>query len=266
MKSEAEQKGSARLEDVKGIIFLLDDVLYDRQDWLLPALSFAGAKVGLDPDNVALLVDEYSRNNHCLDSGVFNFILTSSGQCDSRMNLMAFGDWVNRYRPAQGSLYMYPGVRDALKSLRFTHELAVLAEGNVGCQRAKLSALDCTLMFRHICYTDEIDGRKSRLPDDRALLSLLKRMDCEPRQVMFIGSHPRRHFSTPDRLGLLTVRSMTGEHGSKDNDPESVAALYNITSAARIPSMVGVGQGTHKGPSIKELTASFLLQSTKAQA
>ncbi|MCB1218941.1 HAD hydrolase-like protein [bacterium] len=240
MSGLARNDGNQALTHITGLVLLLDDVLYDRQEWLIPALCFAAERLGMDPDRVALCVDNYVQQHGRADAGIYNHILLSFGQSDSVMNIRAFSAWVNRYEPLPGSLYMYAGVREALESLRYSHELCLLVQGNAESQKAVLSALDARKLFSNIVYADEIEGLRSRLPDDRALKGLLKSMISRQGNVMFVGNNPQKHFEVPNRLACTTVRCMTGEYSHLDNESGSGCARYCITSAARLPWLLGV--------------------------
>ncbi len=241
------QDRPARLEHITGVILLLDDVIYDRQDWLIPALCFAASKLGMDPDRVAVVINEYTAVHGFADSGIYNHILLSFGQSDSVMNIRAFNAWVNRYKPTPGSLYMHPGVPDALSFLKNSYELALMAQGAVESQKALITALDCTRNFNQICFSDEIDGIKSRLPDERGLRSLINRMYSKPGDILFVGNNPRRHFATPRRVGCTTVRCLTGEYGRLDSSSTDSTAQYSISSAARLPALFGQNQAIDTG-------------------
>lgn len=239
MDATAAQTGTKQLESLKGIIFLLDDVLLDRQDWLIPAINYAAVKLGMDSDRVAALSDVYINQHGLADSGIYNYILTGCGQSDSVMNIRAFSAWTNRYTPSGNSLYMMPGVLETLKLLNSNYELALLAEGAVEAQRAKVLALHGSSMFQHVFFSDEIDGIKSRLPDMRGLQALQKRMSSRVTETLFVASHPRKHFSEPSKLGYLTVRCMSGEYARLDYMQGIPEADFNLSSAARLLDLLG---------------------------
>lgn len=247
MDGIAAQDGSGALSHVKGVVLLLDDVLFDRQDWLVPALCFASASLGMDPDRVSICIDEYIQQTGSADAGIYNHILLSFGQSDSVMNIRAFNAWVNRFSPQPGSMFMYPGVRDALQQLRYSHELSLLVQGNTESQKSIIAALDCGKYFSHITYADEIDGMRSRLPDDRAIRGLLSQMRLGHSEVALVGNNPHRHFETPNKLGCHTVRCMTGEYSRLDNELGPACAHYSISSAARLPKLLGVGSDVGSG-------------------
>ena len=231
--------GLNRLEMVTGIILLLDEVILDKQDWLIPAINYAAVKLGMDADRVAQLCDDYISKIGKADSDIYNHILLGCGQSDSVMNIRAFGAWVNRYTPSPKSLYMLPGVLEALKQLRGDYELTLLAEGTVESQRAKIVAMEGSAVFHHVSFSDEIDGKKSHLPDERGLRAAQKMMRSRVTETMFVGVHPRRHFNIPAKQGYITVRCLTGDTASMDYEPNSRTADYNITSAARLPELLG---------------------------
>jgi FMN phosphatase YigB (HAD superfamily) len=238
MEGKAAQSGKRRLESLKGIIFLLDDVLLDRQDWLVPAISYAAVKLGMDSDRVAVLSDDYINQHGRADSGIYNHILLGCGQSDSVMNIRAFSAWVNRYSPTNNSLYMLPGVAEALSVLNINYELALLAEGSAEAQRAKVLALHGAAIFQHIVFADEIDGMKSRLPNLRGLNALQKRMQSRVTETLLVACHPRRHFAEPGKLGYLTARCLTGDYARLDYEHGGSEADFNLSSAARLPELL----------------------------
>jgi putative hydrolase of the HAD superfamily len=226
------------LKAVEGIVFDLDDTLLSKSDWTVPALEFASSKLGLDSQRVWELVTKYIQQRGAADAGVYNHVLLECGQSDSALNIRALSAWANQFEPSEGSLNLMPGVREALVALSKRYRLAVIADGPVACQKAKVRATRLERMINTIIYSDAIDGIRSRRPDPRPFRMVLGELGTRAAHTLFIGDNPVRDFQRPRAMGFVTVRVMTGEYENFDYPSPEHSADYEISSAARLPDLL----------------------------
>lgn len=220
------------IEGVEGIIFELDSVLFDKSDWVLPATEYAAQQMRLDPQKAMSLASEYIASHGGADPQIYNAILIGCGQFDTAMNIRAFTSLVNQFQPASRSIGLYPGVEEALQLIRDSHRLAIVTDGPPDAQKRKVIALGLHELIPTVIFSDEIEGIKSRLPDQRPLLAAAAQLRLEPQSILFVGHNPVKHFQRPRELGFVTMRVMNGEYGRHDYPSEEHRADYDLPSVA----------------------------------
>src|SRR5437762_108586 len=93
---EAMRTMQRSLHDIQGIIFELDSVLFDKADWIIPAIEYAAGQMRLDPQRALQLAHEYVVRHGGADPQIFNYVLVGCGQFDTAMNIRAFSSLVNQ--------------------------------------------------------------------------------------------------------------------------------------------------------------------------
>jgi putative hydrolase of the HAD superfamily len=226
------------LKAIEGIVFDLDETLLSGAEWTVPALEFGAAKLGLDSQRVWELATRYIQERGSADAGIYNHVLLMCSQSDSAMNIRALAAWANQYVPPPGSLTLLPGAREALERLGRRYRLAVIADGAVQCQKAKVKATGLDRLVVSIVYSDEIDGIRSRRPDPRPFRIALTELGTRATHTLFVGDNPVRDFSRPRNMGFITVRVLTGEYAKLEYPSPEHAADYEISSIARLPELL----------------------------
>jgi putative hydrolase of the HAD superfamily len=226
------------LKAAEGIVFDLEDTLLNKSEWTTQALEFAANKMGLDPHRVWELCTQYIQQHGFADAGVYNYILIECGQSDSAPNIRALSAWANQFTPAVGSLNLLSGIREALLTLSRRYRLAVIADGPVACQQAKIYATGLGSFISTVIYSDSIDGIRSRRPDPRPFQQVLSELGIRAAHTIFVGDNPLRDFQRPRTMGFITVRVTTGEYASFEYPSAAHAADYQISSVARLPDLL----------------------------
>lgn len=231
-------KGDSGIRRAEAVIFDLDDTLFDKTLWLIPAIEFASRKMGYDFMRAVELAHAYVNERGCADAGIYNAVLEGCGQSDSAINIRAFAAWVNQYEPAEGSLQLYPGAIEALVALHRQYKLAVIADGAVHSQRCKISALAIAPLLSTTIFSDEIEGIRSRKPDPRPYRRALNDLKCRADQAIFVGDNPVKDFVRAKAMGFYTVRVLTGEFAKIDYPSRDHAADYATSSVAHLPQLL----------------------------
>lgn len=226
------------LRTIQGIVFDLDDTLLSKTEWTVPALEFAASKLSLDAQRVWELATRYAQDHGGADAGIYNHVLLMCGQSDSAMNIRALVAWANQYAPARGTLSLLPGAAQALELLGRHYRLAVIADGHVDCQKAKVRATGLEKFVASIVYSDTIDGIRSRRPDPRSFRAALAELGTRATQTLFVGDNPVKDFLRPRQLGFITVRVMCGEYAATEYPSAEHAADFEISSVARLPALL----------------------------
>jgi len=222
------------LGNVKGIIFDLDDTLFDEADWIIVAMQAGAEALNLDPGRVLSLSEKFIAINGHAGNDIYNFVLLGCGQSDSARNIAAMANAIKRHRPPAGSISLFPGVRETLIELGRHHKLALLLHGDAVMQRAKVSALGLDLLVAHHLYMSEMPGGPIRWPDPRPLQMLRLEFGLEPGEILFVGDNPFRDFLQPRRAGMQTCRVLTGIYRDTAFPSPEHTSHYTITSAAQL--------------------------------
>ena len=135
------------------------------------------------------------------------------------------------HRPA--TLTPYPGVREALAELRAAGlELAVVTDGDVGVQRAKLDALGLGDVFAVVVLSDAL-GRGCRKPHPAPFVTALAGLGSVPEHAVFVGDRPDKDVIGADRVGIRAVRVITGEYSALPDPPETWFSAPTFAEATR---------------------------------
>ena len=222
----------------KGVVFDLEDTLYDKADWIVPAIEYAAGLFGLDATRTLELIHGYQQQRGCIDSGIFNHVLIGCGQFDTAMNVRALSAWANQYQPSQGSLQLFPGVMQALAWLGQRFKMAIVTDGPVKAQKMKVDAVGITPIIPTVVFSDEIAGLRSRLPDPRGVLAAADELRIQPGQMIWVADNPMRDFVKVKACGITTVQVHTGEFAAQEPPSAEHAADYDISSVARLPALL----------------------------
>jgi putative hydrolase of the HAD superfamily len=241
------------LSSIEGIIFDLDDTLYDKADWIVPAMEFAAKNMGIDALRVWEAATEYIQHKGRVDASIYNYVLLECGQSDSALNIRAFIAWMNQHKPVANSLQLFPRVAETLSKLGLYYKLALVAEGNPDTQYAKIEALGLGNLIPHVVMTDEIEGIKSRLPDPRPIKYALEKLRTRSSHTMYVGDNPLKDFVRANQLGLVTVRVLTGEYSGYSYPSIEHAAHYTIGGIAQLANLL-LGNSISVGGSAVEGT------------
>ena len=244
------------LRTIQGIVFDLDDTLLSKSEWTAPALEFAATKLKLDAQRVWELATRYAAEHGGADAGIYNHVLLMCGQSDSAMNIRALVAWANQYTPSPGTLSLLPGVNQVLEKLGRRYRLAVIADGNVDCQKAKVTATGLDRLVASIVYSDAIDGIRSRIPDPRPFRAALTELGTRVTHTLFVGDNPVKDFFRPRQLGFVTVRVMCGEYAKVEYPSADHYADYEISSVARLPALLADAPEPRNAPSRTQVQAT----------
>ncbi len=181
------------LSQVKGVVFDLDDTLFDHKDWILRKLrllwqseeKWLPAEDRFLRDSLAIL--EEGQRSTLFDVYARQYELSES----QRLTLIAS---YRAARPVSGRIY--PDVAGALAQLRRRGlRLALLTDNPAQSQRDKLAATGLAPAFDAVVLTGELGTPK---PAAAAFEAVAQRMGLAPQQLVMVGDHVFR-----DSLGAL---------------------------------------------------------------
>src|SRR5207248_4702538 len=99
---------------------------------------------------------------------------------------------VDIYRSHRPNISLLPGVLQLLESLRSaSYRLAIISDGPVQSQRAKVQALGLEPLVDRILLTDEW-GSDFWKPHHRAFELLESEWSCSPKELVYVGDNPKK--------------------------------------------------------------------------
>ncbi len=231
-------------ENILAWFFDLDNCLIDQGQYNKGAFrlisDILNKELGIDANLTFKRIEEtYKKNsmegkknlNEVVDYFGIKFpIITETGkQFKSLKKLVNYlvTEGFHGYIPEH--LEPYEGVFDVLKTLKNTKydiqgekgrvKVACITDGNALTQQRKVIAAELENMFDLIQYTEQMGNskRKSAAP-------FIFAADCFgiPKMhypyIVAVGDNPLTDFKYPNKLGMKTVRVLTGEHSEKGAD------------------------------------------------
>ena len=224
---------------VRGVLVDLDDTLYPQAEYLAlawTAVAGRGAELGLDRRRLrAALADVAAAGSG--RGGIIDEAVRSVGGAPELVPELVSA--FHAVRP--GRLTPYPGVPEALAELRAGVPVAVITDGAVAGQRAKLAALGLTGAFDAVVLSDGW-GREFRKPHPRPFRTALDLLGVAAPDAVMIGDRPEKDIAGAVRLGIRAVRVRTGEYRSSPDYPGtwlSVCSFGEAVAALPVPEPPG---------------------------
>lgn len=185
------------------IVLDIDDTLYLERDYVRSGFS---------------AVADYVRQNHgvhgffekawaAFDSGVRRTILTDLvGEDPALAEIPGLGDrLVQVYRQHSPQITLLPDAERFLNHWVAKATLAVVTDGPVSSQRAKIEALGLSRWVTHLVVTEEY-GPEWRKPSLKAFRLLQDLAGCESADCVYLADNPHKDFQGPLALGWKVVR------------------------------------------------------------
>lgn len=193
--------------EVKGIIFDLDDTLYNEKEYVRS--GFKVVSDYLDGGYESTLWDYFEKKRPAIDA-----LLSDLGREDEKNKVLSI------YRLHKPNIHLDQGVMELFESLKKRGiKTGIITDGRPEGQKNKLDALG--LNVDDVIITDELGGAQFRKPCDIAFRIMITRWRLDPSDVVYVGDNPAKDFQAPKQLGMKTVwfRNPEGLYcGSSDLD------------------------------------------------
>ncbi|HVC27487.1 MAG TPA: HAD-IA family hydrolase [Nitrososphaerales archaeon] len=233
---------------IQGVVFDLDDTLYDQQVYLQGAFGAVAAYLSgrFHVDEISILerLLEISKEKGSDSGKIIDDCIVSAGGNASDDELIGRAvDAFLSFTPKE--LLPYRESREVLEWLKQRRvRLGLLTDGRPQVQRAKISALSIAGYFNAIVLSDEC-GRNRRKPDALPYRNVLRSLGIGPDECVFVGDNPRKDFIGARKLGIRTVRVLTGEYRNLSLGGEFDADDV-IESLAELPMLLeGIERASH---------------------
>ncbi len=120
---------------------------------------------------------------------------------------------VETYRKhVPSELSLYPKVEKGLSILKNdSFRLGLLTDGQSAVQRRKIKLLEIEKYFDAIIITGDY-GKEFYKPHPKGFEELTLMLDTHYKSIVYIGDNPFTDFKTPRKLGMETVRILSGEY------------------------------------------------------
>jgi putative hydrolase of the HAD superfamily len=208
------------------IIFDLDDTLYAEIDFVLGGFKevsiFLEEKYGLESN---MLYNEMKLDLNINGRGsIFNNILKKH-EIFSIRNLKKC---VSIYRGHEPKIKLYLEAENCLMRL-IEYRKYIVTDGNTMVQRNKINALNIKHLFIKTIPTYQY-GLNFGKPSVLTFQKIMKLENCSADKLVYVGDNPNKDFVNIKKIGVRTVRVLTGVYKDliKDDEFESEFKFENL--------------------------------------
>lgn len=227
---------------LKAVVFDLDDTLYDQYEYLASAFresaKYLSARLNFNENYLLDRLLEISRTIGSDSGKIIDALIQSLGENLYEKELAdgAVNSFLS-YRPAK--LETYDGVRNVLESLKAKNfKIGVLTDGRREIQISKLQALSIIHYFDAIVTSDDY-GREKRRPAPFTYHLILRKLEVKPQECAFVADNPKKDFITAKKIGIITIRTLTGEYQNLSL-VEEYEAEYTINQIQELITKINV--------------------------
>ena len=213
-------------------IFDLDDTLYDERQYVESGLaavaSFVEKAWNVDKrsgfQELVTLLDRNGRGR------IFNDYLANHGIAVNKKNVRAC---VSAYRLHQPTLTLPDNHLTLLEHL--PKPLYLVTDGNKVVQSKKVEALNIAHYFKRVFVTHRF-GVQHAKPSIYCFEKIKQAEHCQWHEMVYIGDNPAKDFVNLNKLGMPTVRVLTGVHKNAPAKP-GFDAKFTIQNLNELPAL-----------------------------
>lgn len=201
---------------VKGVIFDLDDTLYNEKEYVRSGYKAVSDYLGGGYEEK--LWDFFKAGKPAIDE-----LLKEIG-CENEKDKV-----LNIYRSHKPDIHLYPGVDEMIAEFKEQGiKVGIIIDGRPEGQRNKLDALG--LDVDDVIITDELGGIQFRKPCDIAFRILFTHWRMNPADIVYVGDNPMKDFQAPQQLGMRSVyfKNNDGLYQSKLTSHKFVETISDI--------------------------------------
>lgn len=220
---------------VSAVIFDLDNVLFNEQDYINAAYRniavFLSKHYRLSEEQVyqKLLSDLQKKTS--LYPHLFDDLLADLG-----LDRAILPEILKIYANTTIKLELYPEAEHLLNALQKQEiKLGLVTNGNVEAQRNKVRLLGIEKYFSTIIYAREL-GKENEKPNPEVYRITLEASRSKPEETICVGDNPYTDFLGAKKLGIRTVRLLSGEFKSVrlSEEYEADLAVRNLEEFSTI--------------------------------
>ena len=190
-KIKGQKKG--KLEQIRGVIFDLDDTLYSEKEYVRS--GFRAVANYLDGDYEDRLWRFFEAGKPAIDE------LLKELHRESEKD-----DVLTAYRFHKPDIHLYKDVAEMITSLKYRGmKIGIITDGRPEGQRNKIEALGLDRLVDDVIVTDELGGTQFRKPCDIAFRIMQTKWKFDPSEIVYIGDNPVKDFQAVSQLGMKGV-------------------------------------------------------------
>lgn len=190
------------MDQLKCIVFDVDDTLYLERDYVRSGFSAVGAWLEEKHNIEGFGERAWELFETGLRGVVFNRVLEERGTEPTRELI---GALVQVYRTHCPMIELLPDARECLELLGEQYQLAALTGGPVESQRAKVHVLEVGRWCDPIIYAGQW-GKEFDKPHPRPFKELEKQTGRVGAECLYVSDNPKKDFDAPLELGWEVAR------------------------------------------------------------
>ena len=189
---------------IRGLVFDVDDTLYDERDYVRSGFSAVGWFAGRSPEEATALGDWLWAG---FEAGVrgdaFDRLREAFPEVGGRVST---GELVDVYRHHRPTIALSPATIAILDRLRGpARRLGILSDGPVESQSAKVAALGLERWFEPIVLTGAFEPAFAK-PGTAGFESIARSWSLPAAELVYVADNPAKDFLGPRALGWATVQ------------------------------------------------------------
>ncbi len=222
----------------RSVIFDLDDTLYPEASYVLSGLHAVARYLsghenrGLDQSQILQrLLTWHSQS----PKRVFDCWRSDSDQ--PTIEVQQLVEVYRAHRPEIQPFPEIPAILDDLSELGY--RLGLVSDGFLHAQRQKWDVLGLDNYFDAVVFSDEL-GREHWKPDPAPYLKVLRQLQVEPANAIYIADNPAKDFLGARRCGIASLRYRCETGIYRFDEPESAehAADWDTDSLPQLVSII----------------------------
>lgn len=186
---------------IKAVLFDLDDTLYREYDFVEQAFRHVAeylVKTGVRQTSDTLTCQMMERMKKEGRGKIFDWLCV---QYDLDIPVQ---ELVQIYRETKPVLALYPDGEEILAWLKKERiKTGLITDGNASVQHCKIQALDLDRRMDVVLATYDLGLTK---PEPEVYAYCLDKLNCGPKEAVYIGDNPLKDFVGARKLGMHTVR------------------------------------------------------------
>lgn len=225
---------------VEVVAFDIDDTLYLERDYVRSGFRAAGRWAAEDLGIEGFAEHAWAAFEGGLRGTIFDTALSA---CGVEPSPDLIGRLVALYRTHTPSIGLLPDAADCLARLSGRVRLAVVTDGPLQSQRAKVRALGLDALVDQVIFTEELGAGLGK-PSPRAFELVEERLAARAERCAYIADNPAKDFGGPAARGWRSVR-IRRPHGLHHDVPSGPDVSLEIADLHPLPAALGL-DGTER--------------------
>lgn len=185
------------LDEIKVVIFDLDDTLYQEKDYIKSGYKKIAKRFPKIPNMYNKLWKAFLEGKKAIDEVLNAEEIYSDALKEECLQI---------YRNQNPEIKLSEEVRELLVGLKQKgFLLGIITDGRPEGQRAKIKALGIEGYFDRIIITDELGGVEYRKPNEKAFLIMKENFSVKYSQMVYVGDNIKKDFIAPNKLGMKSI-------------------------------------------------------------